>query len=864
MGPVVIEVLAVCFVTALSTILSVALWPLRLFLYNWNLPDSIKCNVDKIKHISHLVPMAEGSAEMKMFLILLNIGLTFADKLDRTYLPPPGSVDSGGSPGAINVPFELPETNYSSKERGFSKRPELVIGIDRAGPYQEDNTFRKEISPSDNFNSFNSLTEIVPSIMDQFSQFPEADKDPSPNSVVYHNADHPLNGFDISQQFHNFEKHPIIDEHNRVYLPPFIDNMKHTLSSVIPSLVNIENDLSNEYKYTQHEQLSDEHLSSLYSINQPFYDPTSSDPSIITPNHSSIDMKSNDYQIVPTNFIKTIDSKKNIFDKISIQKPERIHAEFDRKALIINYGQTINPDGYAYGYDTSNGIRAEEEGTATNGVKAKGSYSYIGDDGNVYEVTYTADENGFLPKGAHLPTAPPIPDIILKVIEQAVRDKEAGVYDDGSYDEEKYGHKKYQDRYPQTNNNINADFVSENGINNAKNYEFFENEESQGLKRIIGENFNKFENNANSRVIPNKIQNSTLENDSKRNSDLQNINKSNTNLNKNDYELSLQQPENKSLSNEQTTSFENTDLTISDKDYIINQNKPSGYEYFAPTNAFLDTNNLQSFPPRFLGIQQDFHRESQQNNLEKVAAKPFLTPYVSRKGDDSEVKDFDEEGDHQNNDDDPIHSNYLQKTIEPIELLTNADEPINSLKFIPGQQPQFGKRIQNQLVSPDKEVYYYQNANKPTITLNPRVSYTSTATPTELPSLISTTQQVTRTFGRDQTAFQTKTSPLIDTSSTKSPLLSLPTQTTSSISLNESKSAYPGADLISTPKSVQTSRPGLVTDVPIFSMTPKPSTSITNYPDFNNGVTSTESVFGEDFSGPKQPQQFDHITGYHY
>ena len=47
----------------------------------------------------------------------------------------------------------------------------------------------------------------------------------------------------------------------------------------------------------------------------------------------------------------------------------------------------------------------------------QGSYSYVGDDGQTYSITYTADENGFQAQGAHIPTPPPIPEPILKALQ---------------------------------------------------------------------------------------------------------------------------------------------------------------------------------------------------------------------------------------------------------------------------------------------------------------------------------------------------------------------------------------------------------------------------------------------------------------
>ncbi|KAF7274223.1 hypothetical protein GWI33_013105, partial [Rhynchophorus ferrugineus] len=68
-----------------------------------------------------------------------------------------------------------------------------------------------------------------------------------------------------------------------------------------------------------------------------------------------------------------------------------------------------------YNYETGNSISAEEHGDARGaGTKAQGSFAYVSPEGQRVSVSYTADENGFVPQGSHIPTPPPIPAEILK------------------------------------------------------------------------------------------------------------------------------------------------------------------------------------------------------------------------------------------------------------------------------------------------------------------------------------------------------------------------------------------------------------------------------------------------------------------
>jgi Insect cuticle protein len=94
-------------------------------------------------------------------------------------------------------------------------------------------------------------------------------------------------------------------------------------------------------------------------------------------------------------------------------------ADADAQTLRFDNSPNTGDGSYSYSFETSNGIKQEEQGYNTQqGENSEqivmGSYSYMGDDGQMYTVTYKADANGFQPQGDHLPTPPPIPEAIQK------------------------------------------------------------------------------------------------------------------------------------------------------------------------------------------------------------------------------------------------------------------------------------------------------------------------------------------------------------------------------------------------------------------------------------------------------------------
>ncbi|XP_053692227.1 uncharacterized protein LOC128740689 [Sabethes cyaneus] len=83
----------------------------------------------------------------------------------------------------------------------------------------------------------------------------------------------------------------------------------------------------------------------------------------------------------------------------------------------------LNENGYKYKFQTENDINVEQTGVVDASqpdsplLRVTGFYEFTADDGVKYRVDYTADENGFVGTGAHLPTPPPIPEEILRSLQ---------------------------------------------------------------------------------------------------------------------------------------------------------------------------------------------------------------------------------------------------------------------------------------------------------------------------------------------------------------------------------------------------------------------------------------------------------------
>jgi Insect cuticle protein len=79
-------------------------------------------------------------------------------------------------------------------------------------------------------------------------------------------------------------------------------------------------------------------------------------------------------------------------------------------------GRNLGDNIVAFSYETGNNILSEESGylkdisedNPSGTLVQKGSYSYESPDGQLINVEYQADEQGFRVNGDHLPTPPPV------------------------------------------------------------------------------------------------------------------------------------------------------------------------------------------------------------------------------------------------------------------------------------------------------------------------------------------------------------------------------------------------------------------------------------------------------------------------
>lgn len=77
----------------------------------------------------------------------------------------------------------------------------------------------------------------------------------------------------------------------------------------------------------------------------------------------------------------------------------------------MSYYSGADDDGsFRYGYETSDDTKVSAEGEQRAvgperelGTVMRGSYSYVAPNGLTYTVSWVADEQGFQPRGDHLP-----------------------------------------------------------------------------------------------------------------------------------------------------------------------------------------------------------------------------------------------------------------------------------------------------------------------------------------------------------------------------------------------------------------------------------------------------------------------------
>lgn len=390
----------------------------------------------EIKQISELGTISKLNANNMVtkphkycfiFQVLLAIGLSASEKLNRAYLPPPDAKFAGGNSENLQTPLDFPKKTpiYGP---GFNDKARFGDG--ETGTFDRI-YFQTTAYPRNGFET--TVTPLVPEM-----------------------------GYEKSQTSFSGFRYPMNHLFHQERIPDYIGKPGNMKITTVPDIMQNYQPkafgmyggnpmLIRSYLGSPQQEFESIQMPKKYNSNNLNYH--SGDLSI-SDNMNTPDSKKSfmpdairipltpdlSYNSEITQYISTtarpnqlVTSRKFVAQNEArkYKQPKRPQAAADKNAEIIDNENVLNPEGYSYSFDTSNGIHKDEIATTANGVKALGSYSYTGDDGKVYSVVYSADENGFQPRGDHLPTPPPIPEAIQMVIEQAKKDKEAGIIHDG-------------------------------------------------------------------------------------------------------------------------------------------------------------------------------------------------------------------------------------------------------------------------------------------------------------------------------------------------------------------------------------------------------------------------------------------------
>lgn len=123
--------------------------------------------------------------------------------------------------------------------------------------------------------------------------------------------------------------------------------------------------------------------------------------------------------------------KLSIFVFVSLACTSFAQKQYTTPVPILKQINRHNEDGsYSYGYEAADGSFKIE--TKSAGGEVKGKYGYVDDSGNVREVEYGANQNGFQASGDGINAAPPAVDNR----DSSYPPLQAGEIDDGQYRED--------------------------------------------------------------------------------------------------------------------------------------------------------------------------------------------------------------------------------------------------------------------------------------------------------------------------------------------------------------------------------------------------------------------------------------------